>query len=91
MVIAAFIVVAGLAIFLAAYVFLRTLKSVEKAEELFRTTPFHCGTPHVQNGGTLIAKTGDIIEIITREGTETMTVAEYETRKDERFTKQTQI
>jgi hypothetical protein len=40
-----------------------------------------CGWAVVQSGGTLIAQTGDQIEIVTREGTETMTVAEYNTRK----------
>ena len=45
--------------------------------------PYRCGTMHLRNGGTLICQTGDIIEIVTREGTETMTVSEYEARKAE--------
>lgn len=41
-----------------------------------------CGTPYLRNGGTLVCQTDDIIEIVTREGTETMTVDEYEARKE---------
>ena len=43
--------------------------------------PMRCATPYLRNGGTIICQTGDIIEIVTREGTETMTVDEYEVRK----------
>jgi hypothetical protein len=66
---------------LVAYAIWRAIKSADKAQEAFRREPFHCGTPYVHNGGTLIARTGNMIEIITRDGTETMTVDEYETRK----------
>jgi hypothetical protein len=40
-----------------------------------------CGTPHLQNGGTLIAQTGNMVEIITNDRTETMTVDEYNARQ----------
>ena len=66
---------------LAAYVFWRAIKSADKAQEAFLREPFHCGTPYVHNGGTLIARTGNMIEIITRDGTETMTVDEYNAGK----------
>jgi hypothetical protein len=38
---------------------------------------YPCFTSHISKGGTLICQTHDIIEIVTCEGTETVTVAEY--------------
>jgi hypothetical protein len=40
-----------------------------------------CGTMLLQNGGTLIAKTGSMVDIITKDSTETMTVDEYNARQ----------
>jgi hypothetical protein len=54
-------------------------QKIERSEE--RET-MRCGWAVVQSGGTLIAQTDDMIEIVTREGTETMTVAEYNARKE---------
>ena len=53
----------------------------QKRERPVERETMRCGWAVVQSGGTLIAQTGDQIEIVTREGTETMTVAEYNTRK----------
>lgn len=76
------IAVTGLTL-LAAYVIWRAIKSADQAQASFLREPIHCGTPYVHNGGTLIARTGNMIEIITRDGTETMTVDEYNARKAE--------
>lgn len=53
----------------------------EKSIQLAKSRPFVCGTPHLQNGGRLIIQTGNIIEIVSREGTQTMTIEEYESRQ----------
>jgi hypothetical protein len=59
----------------------RPPKVRQKIERPVQSEPIRCGTPYLRNGGTLICQTDDMIEIVTREGTETMTVAEYEARK----------
>lgn len=65
----------------------RPPKVRQKIERLVERETMRCGWAVVQSGGTLIAQTGDQIEIVTREGTETMTVAEYEARKAEMETR----
>ena len=55
----------------------------QKRKRPVQSETTRCGTPYLRNGGTLICQTGDMIKIITRESTETMTVAEYEARKAE--------
>jgi hypothetical protein len=62
----------------------RPPKVRQKRERPVQSETTRCGWAVVQSGGTLIAQTGDMIKIITRESTETMTVAEYEARKAER-------
>jgi hypothetical protein len=59
----------------------RPPKVRHKRERPVERETMRCGWAVVQSGGTLIAQTDDMIEIVTREGTETMTVAEYEARK----------
>ncbi len=69
---------------LCAVIVYALLKSPKPEKESAPPVERHvtrCGTPYLRNGGTLICQTGDIIEIVTRESTETMTVAEYEARK----------
>ena len=56
----------------------------QKIERPVERETMRCGWAIAQSGGTLIAQTDDQIEIVTRESTETMTVAEYEARKAER-------
>jgi hypothetical protein len=58
----------------------RPPKVRQKIERPAQRETMRCGWAVVQSGGTLIAQTGDQIEIVTREGTETMTIAEYEAR-----------
>ena len=65
----------------------RPPKVRQKIERPVERETMRCGWAVVQSGGTLIAQTGDQIEIVTREGTETMTVAEYEARKAETETR----
>jgi hypothetical protein len=81
-----FLIIAGVLVALVIIAYSCVLASSRrsrnrKIEQSIDSKPFRCGTPHLQNGGTLICQTGDIIEIVTREGTETMTVSEYEARK----------
>ena len=59
----------------------RPPKVRQKIERPVQSETTRCGWAVVQSGGTLIAQTDDIIEIVTREGTETMTVDEYNARK----------
>ena len=59
----------------------RPPKVKQKIERPVERETMRCGWAIAQSGGTLIAQTGDQIEIVTREGTETMTVSEYEARK----------
>ena len=63
------------------YALLKSPKPEKETASPVQRETMRCGTPYLRNGGTLICQTGDIIEIVTREGTETMTVDEYETRK----------
>ena len=80
MVVGAVILIAVTGGTLLTYGFSRAMKSTDRAQEPFLREPFRCGTPILQSGGTLIAQTGDMIEIITRDSTETMTVDEYNSR-----------
>ena len=64
----------------------RPPKVKQKIDRPVERETMRCGWAIAQSGGTLIAHTGDQIEIVTREGTETMTVAEYEVRKAEQGT-----
>ena len=59
----------------------RPPKVRQKIERPVERETMRCGWAIAQSGGTLIAQTDDMIEIITREGTETMTVPEYEARR----------
>ena len=52
----------------------------ETASPVQRET-MRCGTLLLRNGGTLVCQTDGTIEFVTRQGTETMTVDEYEARK----------
>ncbi len=63
------------------FVLLKSPKPEKESGPLVERHTTRCGTPYLRNGGTLVCQTDDIIEIVTREGTETMTVAEYEARK----------
>ena len=70
---------------LCAVIVCALLKSSKPDKETappVQRTAMRCGTPYLRNGGTLIYQTGDMIKIVTRESTETMTVAEYEARKE---------
>ncbi len=64
----------------------RPPKVRQKIERPVQSEPMLCGWAVIRSGGTVIAKTGDIIEISNREGTKTMTVAEYEVWKAEQET-----
>ena len=60
----------------------------QKRERPVQSKTTRCGTPYLRNGGTLICQTGDMIKIVTRDGTEAMTVAEYEARKEKHSEKE---
>ena len=64
-----------------AYATLKNSRKKQKAAEPVKPNNFRCGTPTLQNGGSLICHYGDFVEIVTREGTETLTVDEYNARK----------
>ena len=49
----------------------RPPKVRQKIERPVERHTTRCGTPYLRNGGTLVCQTDDIIEIVTREGTET--------------------
>jgi putative hemolysin len=66
------------------YALLKSSKPEKETASPVQRETMRCGTPYLRNGGTLVCQTGDIIEIVTREGTETMTVDEYEARKEKR-------
>jgi hypothetical protein len=64
-----------------AYTLLKSLRPEKERAPPVKRHTMRCGTPYLRNGGTLVCQTGDVIEIVTREGTETMTLGEYIQRK----------
>ena len=63
------------------YLLLKSKSNKSATTPLIERPVTLCGTMHLRSGGALICQTDDIIEIVTRQGTETMTVSEYEARK----------
>ena len=72
------IILTAAATLLVAYGVCRAIVARRKP----KFSEFVCGTPILRNGGTLIAQTDNMIEIITRDGRETMTLEEYNLRPD---------